>query len=71
MGRIAGEMESVTIMPPSALKLEGDSGESLIRWKKMPNGELSIIAVDGVRYGNGKEMVEETETDVEVEEGEV
>lgn len=70
MGRIGGEMESVTIIPPAALKLEGENGESLIRWKKLPNGELSIVAIDGVRYGNGKEMVEEeTETDVPIEEG--
>lgn len=70
MGRVGGEVNSVTIMPPGSLKLDGDTGESLIRWKKLPSGELSIVAIDGVRYGNGKEMVEEeTETDVPIEEG--
>jgi hypothetical protein len=65
MGRVGGEMDSVTIMPPSKLTLKSDSGESMIRWKRLPSGELSITSIDGVTYGDGEEVAEEVTEDMQ------
>jgi hypothetical protein len=47
-GRIGGPAKAkVEFTPPQGVKLEGDEGEALIKWKKSDGGNVCIVAVDG------------------------
>lgn len=56
MGRYGGPKKSrVEFTPPKDLELDGDAGESLVKWKKLPSGKVCILSMDGVSLGGDGE----------------
>jgi hypothetical protein len=51
MGRVGAPVTVVEFAPPQKLKLEGDSGEAMVQWRRRPNGKVAIVSIDGVSLG--------------------
>ena len=62
--RKMGEMNEIYFDAPKGLELEGDSGESLIRWKKAGDRYM-ITAIDGVKTCCDEEEPESSPTEDE------
>lgn len=46
---------------PDGLKLEGESGEAMVNWKRKPDGNICITSIDGVPLGSEEAAPAETE----------
>lgn len=51
MGRLGPEDNSVSFTPPTNLKLTGESGEALVKWKKSGD-QIVITTMDGIALGS-------------------
>jgi len=68
MGRVGGPKKSkVEFTPPDGLELDGESGESLVTWKK-EGDKVCIVSMDGVSLDVSSETEDKAETDAPEEE---
>lgn len=58
MGRMGAETAEIEFTLPAGIVLEGDSGESVIAWKKTPDGTIRVVSIDGNSVGADAEPEE-------------
>lgn len=46
---------------PEGLKLEGESGEAMVNWKRKPDGNICITSIDGVPLGSEEAAATQSE----------
>lgn len=47
------------IMLPPSVKLEGNSGEAMVNWKRKPDGTVCLTAFEGTPLGKAEEATED------------
>jgi len=53
-GRVGAPESDLSFVPPDDLELKGDSGESLVKWKR-DGDRVVITSMDGVSIGNDED----------------
>lgn len=60
-GRVGAPESDLSFVPPDELELQGQSGEALVKWKRVDD-RIVITSMDGVSIGeNGSDDDDESE----------